>query len=184
MALLPYPERVSDDARDMIERFAIEHGRPSLLRRMLAWYPPALAAVDATYHPVMTGGQLPRATKELLLAAAADARRCRYCAGGHSRYLVRTVGIDQSAVEAMRSADDDADLDAADRAMVEFARKIATTPERTTPSDIAALEQVGLTTETIVEVVAVAMLAASTTTLALALHLEDDLHEPEFNDYF
>jgi len=80
MALLPYPsfDALDPDVRARIERFENEHGRPSLLRRMLAWFPPALETIDVSYHPLMTRGRLPRWFKELLFAAASQERECFY----------------------------------------------------------------------------------------------------------
>lgn len=184
MALVPYPDNVAAEPRQMIDRFEAEHGRPSLLRQMLAWFPPALAALDGCYHPIMGGGVLPRETKELLLAAAADARRCQYCAGGHSRYLVEEFGFVRDDVIAMRAGSVQASLSDRDRLLVDFVRKVAVTPERTTPADVDGLRELGLTPNAIVEAISVAMLAAWTTTAALALHLEDDLVGPAFEGYF
>lgn len=80
MALIPYPQldSLAPEARAQIEHFSQEHGRPTLVRLMLAWYPPALKVIDTMYHPFMTEGRLPRKLKELLFVASSNARGCFY----------------------------------------------------------------------------------------------------------
>lgn len=80
MALIPYPdvEQLPPEVRAQIEHFTQEHGRPSLVRLMLAWFPAALQAIDAQYHPIMETGRLPRRLKELLFVASSNRRGCFY----------------------------------------------------------------------------------------------------------
>lgn len=80
MALIPYPEmdQLDPEVRGPIEAFSKEHGRPTLVRWMLAWFPPALKGIDTLYHPMMTSGKLPRQLKELIFVAASNERGCHY----------------------------------------------------------------------------------------------------------
>lgn len=80
MALIPYPEldQLAPEIREPIEHFTREHGRPTLVRWMLAHFPPALRAIDAMYHPFMTEGTLDRKLKELLFVACSEVRGCFY----------------------------------------------------------------------------------------------------------
>jgi len=80
MALIPYPEteQLAPDLRELIERFSREHGRPTLARWILAWFPPALRALNAMYHPFLSEGKLDRRIKELMFAACCDVRACFY----------------------------------------------------------------------------------------------------------
>jgi hypothetical protein len=80
MALIPYPqkEELGIEAREPIEAFEREHGRPTLVRLMAAHFPPALRAIDAMYHPFMTQGRLERRTKELIFVASSNQRGCFY----------------------------------------------------------------------------------------------------------
>ena len=59
MALIDYPDldRIDAENREAIDRFAREHGRPTLLRMMLAYSPPAQEAMNDLYHPVVQNGQ-------------------------------------------------------------------------------------------------------------------------------
>ena len=186
MALLPYPEiaSLSPDVRDRIQHFEGEHGRPSLLRRMLAQWPTALGALDGLYHPVMENGKLPRRFKEMLFVVSAHARGCPYCTGGHSRFLVREFGFTEEEVVQLREHPDDAGRDPAERVAAEFVRKISTEPYKTTDKDIQALTAAGYSTEQIVEITAVAAVAGFTTTIASAMRLEDDLEAFGMDGYF
>ena len=186
MALLPYPEISSlpSSVRDRIQHFEGEHERPSLLRRMLAKWPPALAALDHLYHPVMEGGELPRRLKEMLFVVSAHARGCPYCTGGHSRFLVREFGFTEEEVVRLREHPGDAGGDPAERAAAEFVRKISTEPYKSTDEDIRVLTAAGYSTEAILEITAVAAVAGFTTTIASAMHLEDDLEEYGMDGYF
>src|SRR6202042_1480528 len=65
--------------------------------------PPAREVMNDLCHPVVQNGRLSRRLKESLLVAAGDARVCRYCAGGHSLFLVNEFGYDQDAARQMRS---------------------------------------------------------------------------------
>lgn len=80
MGLIPYPtkEAMTLEAREEVERFEREHGRPTLVRMMAAHYPPLLRAIDTMYHPFMTEGKLDRRTKELLFVASSHQRGCFY----------------------------------------------------------------------------------------------------------
>jgi alkylhydroperoxidase family enzyme len=120
MALIGYPDldRIDAKNREAIDRFAREHGRPTLLRMMLAYSPPAQEAMNDLYHPVMQNGRLSRRLKESLLVAASDARECKYCAGGHSLFLVNEFGYDQDAVRKMRSGGQDDGWTDAETALV------------------------------------------------------------------
>jgi uncharacterized peroxidase-related enzyme len=187
MALIPYPDLDSIPAavRDHIEHFASDHGRPTLLRWMLAWSPPASAAVDALYHPVFTTGRLERRLKEMLFVAASEQRGCFYCMGGHSRLLVHTFGYTQEQVEQMRTGSEADGLDERERALVVLAKRVADDDHQVAEADIAAVREHGWDDDDIVEAITAAAQSMWTNTIAQSLHLEDDVTpENGFDDYF
>jgi uncharacterized peroxidase-related enzyme len=186
MALIDYPDltTLDDDSRAAIEHFTDEHGRPTLLRLMLAYSPPAQSAMDGLYHPVMENGRLSRRLKESLVVAASHARECKYCAGGHSLFLVNEFGYDQDQVRAMRGGEGTEGWSAAELELVRVVRAAAADPQSVTEQDIAALREVGWLDSEIVEGLVLASHAGWTNTVAQALHLEDDLRSPEFAGYF
>ena len=186
MALIPYPdpETISETDRAAIDHFANEHGRPTLLRMMLAYSSPAQQAMDGLYHPVVQTGALSRPLKELLFAAASHARQCAYCMGGHSLFLVTEFAYDQHAVEAMRSGEAIDGFSDADRGLVELVRKAASDPTSVGADDLDDARTLGWSDAEIVEALAMACHAAWTNTFAQGLRLEDDLDAPEFAAYF
>jgi uncharacterized peroxidase-related enzyme len=187
MALIPYPdnEALSAHAAEQIGRFERELARPSLLRRMCSQFEPTLAALDALYHPIITTGNLPRKLKEMLFVVSAHARGCSYCAGGHSRFLVEEFGFDREEVIALRDPGRGAEVTTpAEYAAVQFVRKVSTEPYKTVEDDIESLKAVGYSDTDVLEMVSVAATAGFTTTIASALHLEDDLAAFEMAGYF
>lgn len=63
-------------------------------------------------------------------------------------------------------------------------RTAAAEPRPVTEQDIGALRDAGWSDSEIVEGLVLASHAAWTNTVAQALHLEDDLDQPEFSGYF
>ncbi|WP_420437987.1 carboxymuconolactone decarboxylase family protein [Candidatus Poriferisodalis sp.] len=186
MALIPYPDADSIDAEAQaaIDSFAKDHGRPTLLRQILAWSPPALEAMEDLYHPIFLGGVLSREFKEMLFVAASQARECPYCAGGHSRLLVQEFGYDEADVRVMREGDSNNAWSEKDRLLVAYVRKIAVDPAGTVGADLESLREVGWTDEELTESTAMAAHAAWTTAVAQTFHLEHDLDGPDFDGYF
>jgi uncharacterized peroxidase-related enzyme len=177
MALIPYPERdqMSEETRLHFERFSSEHGRPSLLRWMLGWSPAASRAMDDLYHPVFATGKLGRRLKELLFVAASEQRRCFYCMGGHSRFLVKEYGYSPEEVEKMRRGERVEGLDHREQALVVVIRKAAADTEEVTADDITRLRAWGWSDDEIVEAMATVAQAFFTNTFAQATRLEDDI---------
>lgn len=186
MALIPYPEAGSIDPESQaaIDNFAKDHGRPTLLRQLLAWSPPALEAMDDLYHPVFLGGSMTRDYKEMLFVAASQARECPYCAGGHSRLLVKEFGYTEDDVRTIREGDATESWSAKDQALVQYVRKIAVEPASITEADIDELRTHGWTDAELTEATAMAAHAVWTTSLAQSFHLEHDVIGPDFEGYF
>ncbi|MEM7271466.1 MAG: carboxymuconolactone decarboxylase family protein [Actinomycetota bacterium] len=186
MALIPYPEADSIDPESQaaIDKFANDHGRPTLLRQLLAWSPPALEAMDDLYHPVFLEGLMTRDFKEMLFVAASQARERPYCAGGHSRLLVKEFGYDEDDVRAIRDGEENDNWGAKEMALIDYVRKIAVDPAGVTPEDLEEPRRHGWTEAELVEATAMAAHSVWTTSVAQSFHLEHDLIGPDFEGYF
>lgn len=186
MALIRYPEHsdLAPEALAAIEHFEADHGRPTLLRSMMAWSPPALDAMELLYHPTFERGLLSREFKEALFVAAASARECPYCTGGHSRLLVVQFGHSEADVRAMRDGEASGGWSEKELAMIVHVRKAATEPTEIGQDDVDALKELGWSEQEIVEGTLMAAHAAFTTTLAQSMHLEVDAVGPDFDGYF
>jgi uncharacterized peroxidase-related enzyme len=88
---------------------------------------------------------------ELATIAAAAALRSSYCTLAHGRILARDH-FSPDDVVAMISAPDSAPLTATDRAVMDFARKVALHADQITEPDIAALRDCGLADDEILDV--------------------------------
>ena len=89
---------------------------------------------------------------ELATIAAARSLRSTYCTAAHSKFL-RDVCHDEPTMLSMAADPDGAGLDATDRAVIAFARKIATDAASVSRADIDGLHAAGLSDNDIVDVV-------------------------------
>ena len=80
---------------------------------------------------------------ELATVAAARALASTYCLAAHSKFL-RDVCDDEPVMRAVAADPSGASLDPVDRAVVEFATKVATSPASITAGDVERLREVGL----------------------------------------
>jgi uncharacterized peroxidase-related enzyme len=173
------------DVRRHFEQFASDHGRPSLLRWMLGWSPAASEAMEGLYHPIFTSGRLDRRLKELLFVAASEQRRCFYCMGGHSRFLVNEYGYARDDVKRMRRGEAIEDLDPREHALVLLTRRAAADDGEVTAEDIERVHAHGWDDDSIVEALSAVAQAFFTNTFAQATRLEDDIESSEGLDgYF
>ncbi|MEX2124596.1 MAG: hypothetical protein WD795_11950 [Woeseia sp.] len=109
---------------------------------------------------------------ELVTFAAAHELRHTACALAHGRAL--TDFFDEDAVRAMAVGDACEELTDAERAMMHFARKVATDASRITSGDVAVLRSHGLSDEEIFDVAATAAGRAFFTKLLDSLGVEAD----------
>jgi len=186
MALVPYPDpdAIDEESQAAIDKFAKDHGRPTLLRQLLAWSPPSLEAMDDLYHPVFLGGRRISKKKKMLFVAASQARECPYCAGGHSRLLVKEFGYSEDDVRAIREGESGESWSERDAALVKYVRKIASEPASIDASDLDEVRSHGWSDAELTEATAMAAHSVWTTTLAQSFHLEHDLVGPDFEGYF
>ena len=80
MALIPYADlqAMPKEARDSIQFFESMHGRPTLVRRMIAHFAPLSEAIHTMYPAFMTEGKLGQKIKELMFVAASHVHGCTY----------------------------------------------------------------------------------------------------------
>jgi uncharacterized peroxidase-related enzyme len=89
---------------------------------------------------------------EVATIAAAQALRSTYCTAAHSKFL-RDACRDEPTMLAMAADPDGGSLDATDRAVISFARKVALDAAAVSPDDVDALRAVGLSDNDIADVV-------------------------------
>jgi len=89
---------------------------------------------------------------EIATIAAARALRSTYCTAAHSKFLRDACG-DETAMQSIAEQPDGAALDPQDRAVYEFAAKVAADAASIEPQDVDRLRGVGLSDADIADVV-------------------------------
>ena len=89
---------------------------------------------------------------EIATIAAARALRSTYCTAAHSAFL-RDVCSDEEGMRAIAEQPDGAGLAAADRAVFEFATKVARDAASVEQGDVDALRETGLTDADVADIV-------------------------------
>jgi len=107
----------------------------------------AWSALNATVRDGMD-----RRRFEIATIAAARALRSTYCTAAHSKFL-RDVCGDESTVGLIAADPSGATLDDQDRAVYEFAGRIATDASSVTQSDVDRLRAIGLSDRDVADVV-------------------------------
>lgn len=136
---------------------------------------PDIAAVWNTLNSTVRDA-MPRRRFEIATIAAARQFRSTYCAAAHSTFL-RDVCADEETMTALADDPRGAALDAEDRAVYQFAGKLARDAASIEQSDVDAVRAVGLTDGDVADVVfAVAARAFFTTVLdGLGARLDNEI---------
>jgi uncharacterized peroxidase-related enzyme len=130
-------------------------------QRALWGYLPNYAAAFATrpdvaraWHALNTTIRcgMQRRRFEIATIAAARALRSTYCTAAHSKFL-RDICDDDATMRAMAADPAGATLDATDRAVMQFAARVATDAAAITQGDVDHLREHGLTDADIADVV-------------------------------
>jgi uncharacterized peroxidase-related enzyme len=176
----PVPDVASlpDDMRATIEEVEAKTGFVPNAYLHLAHRPEEWRAFFAYYAAVMDGDEgLTKAERELIVVATSAVNDCTYCVVAHGA-LARlasknAIVADQVAVDWRK-----ADLSPRERAIVEFAVKLAGTPAEVADDDFARLRENGLSEDEIWQVGAITSFFALSNRLA---HFTATPPNPEFH---
>lgn len=150
MFLQPPPETAAVAA--LYQREHPDEGYVMNLTRLWAWRPEVSDAFTALRGQLTGASALTPRDLGVLVCATAGRLGDAYCALAWGERLARTAGANVAAA-VLQGVPDDA-LTARDRALADWARKVATAPNDTTPADVQQLRDVGLTDQTIFEATA------------------------------
>ena len=118
----------------------------------LAHDPPALRERTALFNAIMYGhGGTSRADRELAAAATSRVNGCVYCASVHAR-LHAQLSKDETPIDRLLGEGIDADHAAHERAIIDYAAKLARDPAGMTSADLAPLRAVGLSDAAILDI--------------------------------
>ena len=97
-------------------------------------------------------GGMSRSERELGALAASMVNRCIYCAAVHADRHAQ-LEKDTTVTDELFANGENADLNARDRAIFDFARKSAEAPPAARPEDMQALRKAGLSDEEILDLI-------------------------------
>jgi uncharacterized peroxidase-related enzyme len=164
----PVPEiaDVPDDIRARILKVQEKSGFVPNVFLVLARRPDEFRAFFAYHDALMDKpGTLTKAEREMIVVATSGANQCQYCVVAHGAILrVRAkdpLVADQVAVNYRK-----ADITARQKAMLDFAMKVALTSQTVGDADIEALKSHGFDDETAWDIAAIAAFFAMSNRLA------------------
>lgn len=181
MALVDYvdPETADERTRRLLDADAEYYDRPSLFARAVAVNPDVFEARSEYHRRLVTEGGLDTRLCELAYFAVSQANDCPYCVASHAEKLVAHEGVPPEGVEAIVRGDLSG-FDERERAVIGFARQVATDPKRVDGAHLEALREVGFDDPAIVRLLAVSTAAVAANAIADAL----DVHPEDRDDPF
>ena len=159
------PEEVKEIWAGPLERLGFV---PNVLR-VFALRPRHLLAWWAYYDELMREESgLTKAQREMIAVVVSATNRCHYCIVSHSAAL-RKLTKDPDLVDRLATGYKYADLDARERAMLDFAVKLTEASDRCSDEDVDALREAGWNDEEIMDIAQVAAMFNFTNRLASGL---------------
>lgn len=174
---IPKLSDLPDDIREMIETVQERAGFVPNIFLGLAHRPDEFRAFFAYHDAILERkGNLSKADKEMIVVATSAANRCPYCVVAHGAIL-RIRAKDPLIADQVSVNYRSAGLEARQRAILDFALKVATDAEQIADEDYATLEAQGLDREDIWDIGAIAAFFALSNRMA---HLIDLKPNAEF----
>ena len=175
---IPRLEELPEDIRDRILLVQEKSGFIPNVFLMLAHRPDEFRAFMAYHDALMDKpGGLTKAEREMIVVATSAANQCQYCVIAHGAILrIRAKNpliADQVATNYRK-----AEITPRQRAMLDFALKVAERSAEVEDADFAALAEHGFTDDDAWDIAAIAAFYAMSNRLANALGI---LPNPEFH---
>jgi uncharacterized peroxidase-related enzyme len=120
--------------------------------------PDILAATWTLAKGILLHGQLPPTVKQMIAVKVSTYNRCRYCAAVHTSVL-QAMGVPGEVIDRVTTDLNLAEVSPPQRAILQFAMKVARDPKSLTDGDFQNLQDLGLSDG---ETMEVAMMAAYT----------------------
>ena len=168
-----------DDVRERIEQVGEKTGFVPNVFLALARRPAEFRAFVA-YHDALMDKESPglsKADREMVVVATSAANDCTYCVVAHGAIL-RIRARDPLVADQVASNYRQADISPRQRAMLDFALRVATAPATVEDEHLAELAEHGFDTEDVWDIGAIAAFFAQSNRLAHLLALRPN---PEFH---
>ncbi|MFQ5342250.1 MAG: carboxymuconolactone decarboxylase family protein [Anaerolineae bacterium] len=166
-------EEAPEEVRAVYADIRREFGRVPTFFQSMAISPSVLKGTWEKVRGTLIEGQVPRTVKEMIIVAVSSANNCLYCQEMHSA-LLGAMGINGTTLAALIQDLNAAKLPARLKLAISFGVRAATNPAGLSNDDFHQLAEAGFSQAEILELVAVADLAASLNTYADALALPLD----------
>jgi uncharacterized peroxidase-related enzyme len=168
----PDESTVGDDVADWYEKQRAAWGYLPNYAPAFATRPDVAEAWNTLNNTIR--GSMDRRRFELATIAAARALRSTYCMAAHSKFL-RDICGDEPTMRAVAADPSGANLDAADRAVMDFATQVARDASSISAADVQHLRDHGLSDPEIVDVVLAVAARAFFTKVLDALGVQADV---------
>jgi uncharacterized peroxidase-related enzyme len=166
---VPGADEVSDEVKELWAKPLEKLGFVPNVLRVYAIRPRHLQLWNDFYDELMRGESgLSKAQREMIAVVVSTANRCHYCIVSHSAALRKLTG-DPILVEQLQTNQAYADVDAKERAMLDFALKLTEQSHRCTEADVDALRDAGWNDEEIMDIAEVTAMFNFTNRLASGL---------------
>ena len=175
----PEESTVDDDVADWYERQRKAWGYLPNYAPAFATRPDVAEAWNTLNNAVR--GHMDRRRFELATIAAARVYRSTYCLAAHSKFLRDACG-DEPTMRTVAADPSGANLDATDRAVMDFAAQVARDASSITSADVQNLRDHGLSDPDVVDVVLAAAARAFFTKVLDALGVQADAQLGEMFD--
>lgn len=170
----PVPDLAAlpDDVRERILKVQEKSGFIPNIFLALAWRPDEFRAFMAYHDALMNKREgLTAAEREMIVVAVSIGNQCQYCVVAHGAILrvrAKDPGISELVAANWRKAD----LPPRQRAMLDYATRVATASHLLAEADRAALREAGLTEDEIWDTGAIAAFFSMSNRLANAIELK------------
>ena len=175
----PEESTVDDDVADWYERQRKAWGYLPNYAPAFATRPDVAEAWNTLNNAVR--GHMDRRRFELATIAAARVYRSTYCLAAHSKFLRDACG-DEPTMRTIAADPSGANLDATDRAVMDFAAQVARDASSITAADVQNLRDHGLSDPDVVDVALAAAARAFFTKVLDALGVQADAQLGEMFD--
>ena len=125
-------------------------------------------------------GALSRRLKEYIFLVCSAANLSTYCVTAHCE-MIRLLGIKGPEPEEIAIDHENADLNEADRALLDYAKKLTLKPTRVGPEDVETLRSKGFSEDQILETVLMVGLAKFANVVAFGLGTVPDFENSRVN---
>lgn len=161
------------DVREIVEAEAEASGFVPNVFAVLARRPAEFHAFYAYYQALMSkeGGNLTKADRELIVVATSALNGCLYCIVSHGA-LLRLFSKDAQIADRVGANPHTAPLPSRQRAIVDYAVKLARTPELVTRADAQRLLDAGFDAEDLWDIAAITGFFALSNRMAIATEMQ------------